>query len=56
VTYWEKFNGELLFSKNDADEGEINALAITKNGEFFMTGGEETVLKIWGYNDKVKYF
>jgi len=34
-----------------SDEGEINALAITKEGEHFVSGGEDKVVKLWGYDE-----
>jgi hypothetical protein len=39
-----------------SEEGELNALAITKEGEHFVTGGEDTILRIWGYDDGQKYY
>jgi WD40 repeat protein len=33
-----------------SDEGEINALAITREGEHFISGGEEKEVKIWDYD------
>jgi len=33
-----------------AQEGDINTLAITKNGEFMISGGDDKVLKIWDYD------
>ena len=39
-----------------SDEGEINALAITKEGEHFISGGEDKVVKLWGYDEGMLYF
>jgi len=39
-----------------AEEGDINALAITKNGEYFVSGGGDKILKLWGYDDGMNYY
>ena len=50
-----------------SDEGEINALAITKynkiikiivfrEGEHFISGGEDKLVKLWGYDEGMLYF
>lgn len=33
-----------------SDEGEINALAITREGEHFVSGGEDKIVKVWDYD------
>jgi WD40 repeat protein len=33
-----------------SNEGEINALAITNEGEHFVSAGEDKTLKVWGYD------
>ncbi len=37
-------------------EGEINALAITNEGEHFASGGEDRVVKVWGYDEGLCYY
>ncbi len=39
-----------------SDTGEINALAITKEGEHFVSGGEDKMIKVWNYDEGIKYF
>lgn len=29
----------------------MNTVAITNQGENFVTGGEDKIVKVWGYND-----
>lgn len=36
-----------------SEEGEINALAITREGEHFVSGGEDLILKLWKYDEGV---
>jgi WD40 repeat protein len=56
ITYWEKFDGQVIRKIDGSEEGELNALAITKEGEHFVTGGEDTILRVWGYDDGQKYY
>lgn len=38
-----------------SDTGEINALAMTKEGDWFVTGGEDKKIKLWGYDEGLVY-
>ena len=39
-----------------SDSGEINALAITKAGEHFISGGEDKKIKLWDYDEGINYY
>ena len=39
-----------------SDSGEINALAITKEGENFVSGGEDKLIKVWDYDEGICYY
>lgn len=39
-----------------SNSGEINALAITNEGEHFVSGGEDKVIKLWDYDEGISYF
>lgn len=41
ITYWETFDGTAIRMLDGSEEGEVNALAITKEGEHFISGGED---------------
>ena len=34
-----------------SEEGEVNALAITSEGEHFLSGGNDKLLKLWHYDE-----
>ena len=36
--------------------GEINALAITAEGEHFVSAGEDKVVKLWDYDEGINYY
>lgn len=39
-----------------SDTGEVNALAITKEGEHFVSGGEDKKIKLWDYDEGISYY
>lgn len=56
VTYWDCFDGQAIRMLDGSDSGEINALAITKEGEHFVSGGEDKRIKVWDYDEGISYF
>jgi WD40 repeat protein len=50
ISYWDVFDGQAIRMLDGSDEGEINALAITREGEHFVSGGEEKEVKVWDYD------
>lgn len=56
ITYWETFDGTAIRMLDGSDEGEVNALAITKEGEHFVSGGEDKIVKLWGYDEGLCYY
>jgi WD40 repeat protein len=49
ITYWEAVDG-VEVRMVDASDGEINFIDINKSGEYFITGGEDKILKVWEYD------
>lgn len=56
ITYWGTFDGQIIRMLDGSETGEINALSITSSGNYFVSGGEDKVVKIWGYDDGQSYF
>ena len=46
VEYWEAFNGQSCRHIYGSQEGAINALDITDDGKYFVTGGDERIVKV----------
>ena len=44
VAYWEAFNGALI--REVMDEGALNGLDTGADGQWFVTGGEERLVKV----------
>lgn len=47
ITYWDVFDGNSIRMLDGSEEGEINTLSITKEGEHLVSAGEDKVVKIW---------
>lgn len=56
VTYWDCFDGQAIRMLDGSDSGEINALAITDQGEHFVSGGEDKTVKLWDYDQGICYY
>lgn len=56
ITYWGTFDGQIIRMLDGSETGEINALSITSSGDYFVSGGEDKVVKIWGYDDGQSYY
>jgi WD40 repeat protein len=56
ITYWDCFDGQAIRMLDGSDSGEINALAITKAGEHFISGGEDKKIKLWDYDEGINYY
>lgn len=37
-------------------EGEVNTLAITAQGEHFLSAGEDKILRLWNYDEGLSYY
>jgi len=39
-----------------SDSGELNALAITAEGEHFISAGEDKTVRLWDYDEGICYY
>ncbi|CAG9315816.1 unnamed protein product [Blepharisma stoltei] len=53
ITYWDTFDGQSIRMLDGSEEGEVNALAITREGDYFVSGGEDQRVKLWSYDEGV---
>jgi WD40 repeat protein len=56
VTYWDCFDGQAIRMLDGSDSGEINALAISRGGDAFVSGGEDKKIKVWDYDEGISYY
>jgi len=56
ITYWDCFDGQAIRMLDGSETGEIDALAITENGEHFVSGGQDKKVKLWDYDEGICYY
>ncbi|XP_063039846.1 cilia- and flagella-associated protein 52-like [Engraulis encrasicolus] len=49
IAYWEVFDGAAIRELEGSQSGAINGMHITLDGEHFVTGGDDKLVKMWGY-------
>ena len=53
ITYWDTFDGQAIRMLDGSEDGEVNTLAINREGNVFASGGEDQVVKLWSYDEGV---
>ena len=56
ITYWDTFDGQAIRMLDGSEEGEVNTLAINREGNHFASGGEDQIVKVWSYDEGVVLF
>lgn len=56
ITYWDTYDGQAIRMVDGSEDGEVNALAITKEGQHFVSGGEDKAVKLWGYDEGLCHY
>jgi len=51
IGYWENFDGSLIRELEGSKAGSVNGLDITSDGDCFVTGGNDKLVKVWKYNE-----
>ncbi|XP_010017376.1 PREDICTED: WD repeat-containing protein 16, partial [Nestor notabilis] len=49
IGYWEVFDGSIIREVEGSVSGSINGMDITSDGAFFVTGGDDHLVKVWDY-------
>lgn len=55
VTYWDPMDGSQI-RVLDASEDELHDVAITSEGDFFVSGGMDKLVKVWHYDEGMCHF
>ncbi|KAL2087100.1 hypothetical protein ACEWY4_018159 [Coilia grayii] len=53
IAYWEVYDGAPIRELEGSLSGAINGMHITQEGDYFVTGGDEKMVKVWHYGDGV---
>lgn len=51
IAYWEVYDGSAIRELEGSKSGSVNGMDISPCGSFFVTGGDDKLLKIWRYNE-----
>uniref|UniRef100_A0A8C4VB53 Cilia- and flagella-associated protein 52 n=1 Tax=Falco tinnunculus TaxID=100819 RepID=A0A8C4VB53_FALTI len=51
IRYWEVFDGSAIREVEGSVSGSINGMDITSDGAYFVTGGDDHLVKLWDYNE-----
>lgn len=49
IVYWETYDGSQIRELDGSESGGINGLDIDQQGQLYVTGGDDTLLKVWDY-------
>ncbi|XP_070684474.1 cilia- and flagella-associated protein 52 [Pempheris klunzingeri] len=49
VTYWEVYDGSAIRELEGSQSGAINGMDISQDGKYFVTGGDDKLVKVWDY-------
>jgi WD40 repeat protein len=52
ITYWDAYDGSAIRVIVGGEE-EMNALDVEENGEWFVSGGDDALVKVWHYDDGI---
>ncbi|NXK99042.1 CFA52 protein, partial [Mesembrinibis cayennensis] len=51
IGYWEVFDGSAIREVEGSVSGSVNGMDITSDGAYFVTGGDDHLVKLWDYNE-----
>ncbi|CAH8664233.1 unnamed protein product [Schistosoma rodhaini] len=51
IGYWEVYDGSLIRQLDGSRTGSVNGMDITDDGDTFVTGGNDKLVKVWKYNE-----
>lgn len=52
ITYWDASDGQAI-RVIDGGDGPMTSVDIEQNGEFFVSGSDDKILKVWHYDDGI---
>uniref|UniRef100_A0A5K3ET11 Cilia- and flagella-associated protein 52 n=2 Tax=Mesocestoides corti TaxID=53468 RepID=A0A5K3ET11_MESCO len=51
IGYWEMYDGSQIRELEASRSGSINGMDLTRDGNVFVTGGDDKIVKVWRYNE-----
>ncbi|XP_018331120.1 cilia- and flagella-associated protein 52 [Agrilus planipennis] len=53
VAYWEVYDGNLIREVEGSASGSVNTLDISEDGNLFVTGANDQIVKLWKYQEGI---
>lgn len=50
ITYWETLDGSMIRELEGSGAGALNTIDISPDGQYFVTGGNDSFVKFWSYD------
>lgn len=54
ICYWEVLDGSKVRELDGSRSGSINSIDISKDGKYFVTGGNDEIVLLWKYDEGIK--
>ncbi|NXL84808.1 CFA52 protein, partial [Alectura lathami] len=51
IAYWEVYDGSAIRDLEGSPSGSINGMDITSDGTYFVTGGDDRLVRVWDYSE-----
>merc|ERR1719410_353685 len=51
ITYWDSVDGTAVRIVDGSETAAVNTLNLTSDGEFFVSGGADKVVRVWHYDE-----
>lgn len=56
LTYWDVTDGNPIRIMDGSETGTLNTLSISEEGDKFVSGGEDKLVQVWGYDEGYCYY
>lgn len=56
LTYWDVVDGNPIRIIDGSEENTVNCLAITEDGDKFVSAGGDKLVQVWGYDEGYRYY
>lgn len=50
IAYWETLDGSLVREIEGSITGTLNTISASYDGQYFLTGSEDSIVKLWEYH------
>jgi WD40 repeat protein len=51
ITFWEKYDASKIRELEGSKSGSVNSMDIVQNGQYFVSAGDDKLVKVWLYDE-----